>query len=193
MDNLLFRLARLNLKLEVTHPDKHGGAGFLGMSPLSLAPINFAISAAIGATWRDEILHAGAHLMTFKLPAIALLLVIVIVAVGPLAFFVPKLSVLWRQGILDYGSLAHLHSSKFRERWILRREARENELRTAPEISSFTDLVSSYENIENMQPFPLEKGSLIALTLAVLIRVVPTILAEVPLKVALRPLLEAVR
>jgi hypothetical protein len=72
----LFRLSRLKLKLEVTHPDKRGGIGFVGMSPLALAPVAFAITAAIGATWRDEILHAGAHLMTFKLPAIALLLVI---------------------------------------------------------------------------------------------------------------------
>ena len=189
----LFRLSRLKLKLEVTHPDKRGGIGFVGMSPLAFAPVAFAITAAIGATWRDEIVHTGAHLMTFKLPAIALLLVIVIVAVGPLAFFVPKLAVLRRKGMLEYGSLAHLHSTEFNEKWILHREGHEGEFLTAPEISSLTDLATSYENVEKMQPFPLEKGSLIALALAVLIPVVPTVLAEIPLRVVLKSLLEAMR
>jgi len=189
----LFRLSRLNLKLEVTHPDKHGGIGFLGMSPLAFAPVAFAITAAIGATWRDEILYSGAHLMSFKLPAIALLLLIVIVAVGPLGFFVPKLAGLRRRGILEYGSLAQLHSTEFNEKWILHREGHEGEFLSAPEISSLADLATSYENVEKMQPFPLEKGSLVALALAVLIPILPTVLAEVPLQVVLKSLLEAVR
>jgi len=189
----LFKLSRLNLKLEVTHPDKHGGIGFLGMSPIGFAPIAFAIATAIGATWRHAIIYNGAHLITFKLPAIALLLVIVIIAVGPLLFFVPKLAVLRRKGILEYGSLAHLHSTEFNEKWILNREGREGELLSAPEISSLTDLASSYENVEKMQPFPLEKGSLLALALAVAIPVLPTILAEIPIKVVLKGLLEAMR
>jgi hypothetical protein len=189
----LFRLSRLNLKLEVTHPDKHGGVGFVGMSPMGFAPIAFAITAAIGATWRHEILYAGAHLMTFKLPAIALLVLIIIIAIGPLISFVPKLMVLRRKGILEYGSLAHLHSTEFHEKWIRHREGREEEFLSAPEISSLTDMATSYENVENMQPFPLEKGSLIALALAVVIPVLPTVVAEIPLKVVLKSLLEAVR
>jgi hypothetical protein len=131
--------------------------------------------------------------MTFKLPAIALLVLIIIIAIGPLVFFVPKLMVLRRKGILEYGSLAHLHSTEFHEKWIHHREGHEDEFLTAPEISSLTDLATSYENVENMQPFPLEKGSLIALALAVAIPVLPTVAAEIPLKVVLKSLLEAMR
>ena len=83
-----------------SHPDKHAGMGFMGMSTLAFAPIAFAVSAAVGATWRYEILNTDASLMSFKLPAIALLVLVVLLSVGPLLFFVPKLAPLRRKGIL---------------------------------------------------------------------------------------------
>src|SRR5277367_2689758 len=35
----LFRLSKLELQLVPTHPDQHAGIGFLGMSPLAIAPL----------------------------------------------------------------------------------------------------------------------------------------------------------
>jgi hypothetical protein len=189
----LFKLSRMNLQLMVSHPDKHAGIGFLGMSTVAFAPIAFAVAAAVGATWRYEILYAGAHLLSFKLPAILLLVLVLLIAVGPLLFFVPKLAPLRRKGILQYGSLAHLHSSEFHDKWILNRKGRELEFLAAPEISSLTDLASSFHNIEEMKPLPLDKGSLVAPALAVLIPMLPAILAQIPLKVILKSLLEAMK
>ena len=97
-----FKLSRQNLRLVPTHPDEHGGLGFLGLTAAAFAPVAFAATAVIGATWRDDILHHGARLMDFKLEAIVLLMVIVLVALGPLLFFVPRLASLRRQGILEY-------------------------------------------------------------------------------------------
>ena len=56
----LFRLSRLDLQVVPTHPDRHGGLGFLGMSPLAIAPTAFVACAAIGAT----------SLNTYQLPFI---------------------------------------------------------------------------------------------------------------------------
>ena len=189
----LFKLSRMNLQLMVSHPDKHGGIGFLGMSTVAFAPVAFAVAAAVGATWRYEILYAGAHLMSFKLPAILLLVLVVLIAVGPLLFFVPKLAPLRRKGILQYGSLAHLHSKEFYEKWILHRKGHEADLLSAPEISSLTDLASSFQNIEEMKPLPLDKGSLVAPFLAVAIPLLPAVLAQIPLKVILKSLLAAMK
>jgi hypothetical protein len=189
----LFKLSRMNLQLMVSHPDKHAGIGFLGMSTVAFAPVAFAVAAAVGATWRYEILYAGAHLMSFKLPAILLLVLVVLIAVGPLLFFVPKLAPLRRKGILQYGSLAHLHSTEFHDKWILHRKGRELEFLSAPEISSLTDLASSFHNIEEMKPLPLDKGSLVAPFLAVAIPMLPAILAQIPVKVILKSLLEAMK
>jgi hypothetical protein len=54
--------------------------------------VAFAATAVIGATWRDDILHHGARLMDFKLEAIVFLMIIALVALGPLLFFVPRLA-----------------------------------------------------------------------------------------------------
>jgi hypothetical protein len=64
-----FKLSRQSLKLFPTHPDEHGGLGFLGLTSAAFAPIAFGATTAIGATWSHDILHHGAHLMNFKLPA----------------------------------------------------------------------------------------------------------------------------
>src|SRR5271157_3636229 len=190
---LVLKLSRMNLQLMVSHPDKHGGIGFLGMSTVAFAPVAFAVAAAVGATWRYEILYAGAHLMSFKLPAILLLVLVVLIAVGPLLLFVPKLAPLRRKGILQYGSLAHLQSSEFHDKWILNRKGHELEFLSAPEVSTLTDLATSFQNIEDMKAIPLDKGSLMAPLIAVVIPLLPVVMAQVPLKVVLKSLLEAMK
>jgi hypothetical protein len=189
----VFRLSRMKLQLMVSHPDKHAGMGFLGMSTVAFGPVTFAVAAAVGATWRYQILYAGARLMSFKFPAIVLLVLVLLIAVGPLLFFVPKLAPLRRRGILQYGSLAHLHSSEFHDKWILHRRGHELEFLAAPEISSLTDLAASFQNIEAMKAVPLDKGSLVAPALAVVIPLLPALLAQIPLKVILKSLLEAMK
>jgi len=150
------------------------------------APVMFAVAAAIGSNWRYQILAKGAHLANFKLEAAALLIIVLLIAIGPLVLFVPKLAAVRRQGILDYGTLGQLHSMDFHVKWILKRTGHEEEFLTAPEISSLTDYGSSYENIEKMQPFPVDKRAFIALALAVALPMLPVLLAEVPLKVVSR-------
>jgi hypothetical protein len=189
----VFKFSRMRLQLLASHPDKHAGMGFFGMSTLAFAPIAFAVSAAVGATWRYEILNTDASLVSFKLPATALLVLVVLLAVGPLLFFVPKLAPLRRRGILQYGSLAHLHSAEFQDKWILHREGHELELLAAPEVTTLTDMATSFRNVEDMKAIPLDKGSLMAPVIAVVIPLLPAVMAQVPLKVVLKSLLEAMK
>jgi hypothetical protein len=95
-----FKLSRLDLKLVPTHPDQHGGLGFLGEMPVAFAPVAFAAATVIGAAWRYQILHLGRNPMGFKLPAIAFVVIIALIALGPLLFFVPRLEELRRRGTM---------------------------------------------------------------------------------------------
>jgi hypothetical protein len=190
---LLFRLSRLDLRLVPTHPDHHGGLGFLGISPLAIAPTVFVTSAAIGSTWRTEILVHGAHLKDFKIHAIVLLVIVLVVAVGPLVLFVPKLGRLLRRGILQYGTLGQLQSTEFHKKWILNRTGHEEEFLSAPEISSLIDYASSYESVEKMQPFPLDRSALVGLLIAVAIPMLPVVVAEIPFVTVLKGLMSALK
>jgi hypothetical protein len=118
--------------------------------------------------------------LNFKIDAIVLLAIMLIVAMGPLVLFVPKLARLHRQGMLKYGILGQLHSVGFHKKWILDRKGHEEEFLTAPEVSTLTDYASSYENVEKLQPFPLDRGAMVELILAIALPLLPVVLAEVP-------------
>jgi hypothetical protein len=189
----LFRLSRLDLQLVPTHPDRHGGLGFLGMSPVAIAPSVLVAAAAIGGTWRAEILREGVHLLSFKFPAIILVAIILIIAFGPLVFFVPRLTKLRRDGILQYGILGQIHSTEFHQKWVQHRAGHEEEFLNAPEISALIDFESSFENIEKLQPFPFDKGTFVVVILAIALPMLPVVLAEIPLIEVVKGLLSAVK
>lgn len=188
-----FKLSRRDLKLVPTHPDEHGGIGFLSLTTAAFAPIAFAAAAVIGATWRYDILHHGAHLMDFRLPTIALVILVVVVALGPLIVFVPRLAALRTKGILEYGILGQLHSRDFHEKWILHRAGHEAEFLQAPESSTLADYGQAFEKIEQLNPFPANKEDLIPLLLAVAIPAFPVIIAQIPVAVVLNDLFHALR
>jgi hypothetical protein len=184
-------LSRLDLKLVPTHPDGHAGLGFLGLTPVAFTPISFAAAAVIGATWRYEMLHHGVNLMSFKLPAIVLVITIALVALGPLAFFVPRLAALRRQGILDYGVLGQIHSTDFHEKWIRQRRGHEAEFLSAPESSTLADYGHSYERLVQLKPFPADRGALVGLAASIVVPMLPVIFAVIPFVVVLKALLKA--
>ena len=186
-----FKLSRRNLKLVPTHPDGHGGLGFLGLTSAAFAPIAFSATAVIAATWREDILHHGARLIDFKLPAIILIAVTALIALGPLAFFVPRLAVVRRKGILEYGILGQIHGVEFHEKWILHRAGHEAEFLVAPESSAVANYGHIYDTIKNMNSFPADKGALYTLAGAVVIPALPVILTQIPLAVVLSDLLKA--
>lgn len=188
-----FKLSRLDLKLVASHPDGHGGLGFLGLMPVGFAPVSFAVATVIGATWRHEILHHGANLMSFKLAAIALLVIVAAFALGPLVFFVPRLAALRRRGILDYGILGQIQSADFHEKWILHRTGHETEFLTAVETIALNAFGQFYEKLKQMNPFPADKVGLIALGGSVALPMLPVVLAVIPLMEVLKDLLKALR
>jgi hypothetical protein len=131
--------------------------------------------------------------MNFKLPGIVLVLIILVISLGPLIFFVPRLVELRRKGILEYGVLGQIHSTEYHDKWILHRAGHESEFLTAPETNAMTGFGKSYENIGQLRPFPVDMGSLYVLVAAVVIPALFVVLTEIPFVVVLKDLLKALR
>jgi hypothetical protein len=187
----VFKLSRRDLKVLATHPDKRGGLSFLAISISAFAPIAFAVCTAIGSTWRHDVLRHGAHVINLKLSAIVLLMVIILVALGPLLFFVPRLFALRREGVLEYGILGQLQSAAFHKKWILNRAGHEADFFLAPEINVLTGFGNKYEKIVRLFPFPADSFSLYALAIAVAVPALSVILTEIPFAVVLDDLFKA--
>jgi len=188
-----FRLSILNLKLAPTHPDGHGGLGFLGLTPIAFTPTAFAATAVIAGTWRHEILHHGANLMSFKLPAIVLAVIIALLALAPLLFFIPRLTALRQDGILDYGVLAQIQVRAFHEKWVLHGAGHEAEFPASTEGRALAGFGQSYQRLVRMNPFPADKGALVTLALSVVVPLLPLILSVIPIATVLKLLLKALR
>ena len=188
-----FRLSRLNLKLVPSHPDENGGLGFLSISTQAFVPFSFALSTIVGASFRNDILHNGKHLIDFKGPAIALVAILLAVAVLPLFFFLPRLLPLRRRGILEYSIIGHMQSYAFHDKWVHHGHEHEDEVIAAPEMSTLCDYNAAYKNVEDMHPIPVDKEALMGLAISVLIPALPVILAEIPMQTVLQDLFSTLR
>ena len=188
-----FKLSRRDLKLVPIHPDEHGGLGFLGQTPLAFTPVAFATAIVVGATFRHEILHQGAHLMNFMLPAVVLVVIVALIALGPLVFFIPRLMALRRAGILEYGLFGQISSMDFHAKWILASGGHQAEFLQALDSMALSSLGQHYKRIEDLTPFPVDKVALYALAAAIAIPALPVVLAEMPIGVVLKDLLSALR
>jgi hypothetical protein len=168
------------LKLIPTHPDKHGGLGFLSVTPPAFAPITFAASAVINLTLRHpsswcppEGFHATHHCLC-----------------SDRRFCRP-----WAVGLFCSASGAsdNCIAPNSTKNGFFHRTGHEAEFLQAPESSTLADYGQSYEKIEELNPFPADKQDLIPLALAIAIPAFPVIIAQIPVAIVLQDLLRALR
>lgn len=188
-----FMLSRQKLHLVASHPDKRGGLGFLSLMIWAFAVIAFAANCAIASTWRHNILHHGFHLVDYKLYAIVLASILFMIALAPLAAFVPRLVELRVRGIVDHGVLGQIHSAHFNHRWVLNRAGHEAEFLVAPEINTLSGFSNVYEKVGDLRPFPADLRSLAGLVIAMVVPAIFVLMTQIPLVDILKDLLGALR
>jgi hypothetical protein len=186
-----WRVSWLQLQLVPCDPDQSGGLGFLGYSLTAFIPVVIAASTAMGSALCYQASHSvfsRASPMTVLALWVA---VILLIFVGPLAIFGPKLALLHRMGSLQYGSLAHLHAEQFHEKWVQERRGHMGELLAAREIMALNNLAASFDRLRKMNPLPVDKITLIELTAAAAVPMIPAIMTQVPLTELLRMIFRA--
>jgi hypothetical protein len=162
----LWRISRLDLHLVPTHPDMAGGLGFLGLAQAKYAIIIFALSSLLSSQMGQEILFGEASLANYKATIFVFVVLILIILLGPLLVFSPKLFDAKRKGLLEYGALANEYTQSFERKWI-RREAPEGEaLIGSADIQSLADLGNSFEIVRKMRPAPFDLATTILPTVA---------------------------
>ena len=149
----LRQVSRMDLHLVATHPDRAAGLSFLGKSTYAFGPFLFAQGALLSGLIATRVLYGGQNLTSFKLDAIGLIGFFVLVLLGPLTVFTPRLAEAKRSALARYGKLASEYVGAFEEKWIRRRGAEEQLLGTA-DIQSLADLEGSYSIIREMRVVP---------------------------------------
>lgn len=181
---LLQDIARCDLRLVATHPDRCGGLSFIGSYPNTYVLFVFSLSTVVAAAVLKQVVFGGASLMSFKFALFALIVFLVIAFVLPLFAFTPVLKALKKQGLSRYGALASRHNLAFEARWLQAAnpdEPGEGAL-GSPDVSSLADLAAGYALVEQIRAVPVTKASVIPLILAALLPLVVVAATQVPFR-----------
>lgn len=188
----LWKSARLDLHLIASHPDRAAGLGFLGGSCAAFAPLVMAHGVILAAVMANPIFFAGAKLTDYRLELIGGLLVSLLIVLGPLLVFTPRLMQAKRTGLREYGLLASRYVRAFDAKWVRGGAGAEEQLLGNGDFQSLADLGNSFQVIRDIWPFPFGRDAVIQLVVLTLLPVAPLVLTLIPLEELIKKLVGAV-
>jgi hypothetical protein len=188
----LWQVSRIDLDLIPTHPDRNAGLGFLGGSAFALSPLLTAHGAAIAGFIANNIFYAGASLTDYKLEIVVLVVFLMLLVLGPLCVFTPKILAARRNGTREYGVFVAEYMRAFDRRWLRSADRDGQTLLGAADIQSLADLGTAYTVIKEIKPFPFGRETFVRLIAAVLVPFAPLLLTLMPLEVLIERLIGAV-
>jgi len=169
----LWQVARLNLQIIPTHPDRAGGLGFLGKGAYAFGPILFAQGVLLSALIASRVLYGGAVLSSFRVEAGVVIGFFLLVILGPLAMFTPKLAEAKRRGLAQYGLLASRYVEQFDRKWVGGGAAGDDELLGTGDIQSLADLGNGFAYVREMRAIPFGLDDVLRLAAATAAPLVP--------------------
>jgi hypothetical protein len=172
---LLWQINRIPLNLLPAHPDRCGGLSFLGKSSYAYAPILFAQGAILAGIVADRVLYRGEALQSFKFQIGGFILFFLVVVLGPLLMFSPRMAAARRNGLADYGLFAQRYVEGFDQKWV-HGSFSSSELLGTGDIQSLADLGNSYEIVREMRVVPFGLQDVSRLAIATVAPMVPLLL-----------------
>lgn len=184
----MWQVSRLPLRLVPTHPDRAGGLGFLAHSISAFVALALAHSVVLAGQLLNRIVHLGASLPDFAIEIGAVVVFMLLLALGPLVVFAGQLAQVRRTGLDEYGVLAQRLADEFDTKWVRGGAPGDEPFLGSPDISALADMGGSYEVIENMRSVPIAPEALIPLVVAILLPMLPLTLTMMPLEALLEAL-----
>jgi hypothetical protein len=185
----LWQVARIELSLIPTHPDRLGGLGFLAATTHAFTLLALAHGAMVAAMLANRIFYLGAGLLDFKLEVAVMLVFVLALVAFPLLFFAPQLAQAKRTGLREYGTLSERYVREFDTKWLRGGAPADESLVGSGDVQSLADMGGSFDIVQSMLPVPVTKAMVIQLAMATLAPIVPLMLTMMPLEELLKRLL----
>jgi hypothetical protein len=185
----LCQVSRLDLLLVPTHPDRAAGLGFLGGSAAAFMPLLLSQGALLAGLIANHIFYEGKTLLDFKPEIVAAVFFLLLLVLGPLCVFAPRLAQVKRQGLLEYGALASRYVDEFDQKWLRGGAPLDEPLVGSGDIQSLNDMAGSFEVVQTMRPFPFSKTVVLQTAIAGLMPVLPLALTMISLEDLVKRLL----
>ena len=185
----LWQVSRMDLHLVPTHPDRAAGLGFLGGSAAALMPLLLSQGALLAGQIANNIFYEGKTLLDFKPEIVAAVVFLLLLVLGPLCVFAPRLAQVKREGLIEYGALASRYVEGFDQKWLRGGAPPDEQLVGTGDIQSLNDLAGSFEIVHSMRPFPFDKTIVLQMAIAVLAPLLPLALTMISLEDLVKHLL----
>jgi len=179
---LFLRIARLDLQLVPSHPDRAGGLGFLQIEPAAFSLVVFTLSSVVCASVAQQMVEEHLHLVQFKAPLVALVAILSVLFVCPLTAFGAKLRRTRLRGRFEYGTLAGRHVRGLHMRWIEGKTVEDDAILDAPEIGPAADVATLYDLATRMRTLPIGLQPWLVVVLPAVLPLLPVATLEIPLK-----------
>ena len=175
----LWRVRGLPLHLNLFHPDRAGGLGFLTASIFAFSPIMLAHTTFLAGVIGDRIWHAGATVLSFKMEILGSLVFLLLLVLTPLSFFAVHLEAAGRKSGLEFGILSSHYVNDFRQKWIQHRSGETGPLLGTSDLQSLADLGNSFKTASEIGLFPFGKDAIIRLAGLLILPLLPLTLTIV--------------
>jgi len=185
----LFQTSRLDLNLVALHPDRCGGLGFLGTVAIAFAPLIMAHSGLVAGFVANRILHEGAALADYKFELLGLAALLLLIVLGPLCVFTPKLTSARLAGLRAYGRLASDYVVGFARKWSRGAAVQDERLLGSSDIQSLADLGDSFAIVNEMKLVPFGKNAVMRLLVVIALPLAPLALTMFSLEEVLKRLI----
>ncbi len=164
----LWRMSRLNLKLNVMHPDKAGGLGFLGTVQGGFGILVFAEGCVIAATIGYKLVVSGNPATALGVwgPILGFIVVAPILFLFPLLFFTKRLFQLKEAGVYKVAAFSGLYMNAFHEKWLSNVQPDPSTLMGTPDIQSLAAMTAAYDTAHGMKIVPFDLKSVAQLLVA---------------------------
>jgi hypothetical protein len=169
----LFQVARLDLNMVALHPDRCCGLGFLGNVAAGFGPLLMAHSCVVSGYIANRILHEGATLPGYRFELLGLTAMLLIIVLGPLCVFLPRLNAARLAGLQTYGPLASEYVVAFAEKWAGGAKAQSEPLLGSSDIQSLADLANSYAVVNEVRLVPFGKQAVLRFLIFIAIPLLP--------------------
>jgi len=176
---LLWTVAKFDLELVPSHPDRAAGLKFVGFAVRAFAPVGFALGVVVAGALANEAGRQALSLATYRNAAGGLLLFVVLVCSAPLLVFVRPLAAHWQRGIHQYGCFAHSVGQGFERKW-LRGEKPDEPVLDIQDFSALTDLYQCVANVYAMRVVPVDIQSTLLLGAAAVLPILVVALTSLP-------------
>jgi len=170
------KISRLNLKLNVAHPDRAGGLGFLGVPPGPFLQVTLAFSILCSATVAHQIFFFHGRLPEYYVLLGGVAILAIILNVLPLLVFIKTLFIQRRRGIFQYSALIQEHHREFDQKWIYKKN--DEQILGTSDPSSMIDINSSFESVMHMRLFPFDLKIMLSTIAIVVLPLLPLLFFE---------------